>query len=129
MASPTSGWGYKNTNAVKVRGMPKVPIYHNDGTIVGARELNAAVFGVKSQPLLVHQVVVAEQANARRPIAHTKTRGEVRGGGRKPWRQKGTGRARQGSIRAPQWKGGGVVFGPTKERNFSKKINKRMRRQ
>ena len=78
---------------------------------------------------MVHQVLVALDANRRKPIAHAKGRGEVRGGGKKPWKQKGTGRARHGSIRSPLWKGGGVTFGPTKERNFSQKINKKAKQQ
>lgn len=77
-------------------------------------------------PALVHQVVNALLANRRPTVAHTKGRGEVRGGGKKPWKQKGTGRARQGSIRSPLWKGGGVTFGPSKERVFTQKINKQM---
>jgi len=84
---------------------------------------------VKANTALVHEAVVAQRANARQVLAHTKTRGEVRGGGRKPWKQKGTGRARQGSIRSPQWIGGGVVFGPSNERNFSLKINRKAKRQ
>jgi large subunit ribosomal protein L4 len=87
------------------------------------------IFDVEINPDLIHQVVVAQTANRRRVIAHTKGRGEVRGGGKKPWRQKGTGRARHGSIRSPLWKGGGVTFGPTKERTFKKEINKKMKRK
>lgn len=109
--------------------MIKVKVYNQQGAAVGEKSLNEKVFGVKSQPALVEQAVVAERANARRSLAHTKTKGEVRGGGRKPWRQKGTGRARQGSIRAPQWRGGGVVFGPRKERRYDVRINKKMKRK
>lgn len=108
--------------------MIKVKIYNQKGGVVGERALNEKVFGLKPQPVLIEQAVVAERANARKPLAHTKTKGEVRGGGRKPWRQKGTGRARQGSIRSPQWRGGGVVFGPRRERNYAVKINKKMKR-
>ena len=92
-------------------------------------ELPDTVFGVKWNAALVKQVVDAQRANKRQPTAHTKTRGEVRGGGKKPWRQKGTGRARHGSIRSPLWKGGGTTFGPRSEKDFSKKVNKRMARQ
>lgn len=95
---------------------------------MGALELNAAVFGVKVKPAVLHEAVVAQRANARVAIAHTKQRGDISGGGKKPWKQKGTGRARQGSIRAPQWRGGGIVFGPRSNRNFSKKINQKVRR-
>ena len=91
-------------------------------------ELPERVFGVRWNPSLVHQVLVSQLANQRKTIADTKGRGEVRGGGRKPWKQKGTGRARVGSSRSPLWKGGGITFGPTNERNFSKKINKKMKR-
>ncbi|MBD5086975.1 MAG: 50S ribosomal protein L4 [Clostridiales bacterium] len=93
---------------------------------VGEIELNDAVFGVEYNEALIHQVVVAQLANKRQGTKSTLTRTEVRGGGKKPWRQKGTGRARQGSIRSPQWTGGGVVFAP-KPRDFSQKINKKMK--
>ena len=93
---------------------------------VGEIELNDAVFGVEYNEALIHQVVVAQLANKRPGTKSTLTRTEVRGGGKKPWRQKGTGRARQGSIRSPQWTGGGVVFAP-KPRDFSQKINKKMK--
>ncbi len=86
------------------------------------------IFGVAWKPALVKQVFDGEMANKRRPWAHTKTRGEVSGGGRKPWRQKGTGRARHGSTRSPIWVGGGVAHGPRNERNYEVKINKKMRR-
>ncbi|OGL87355.1 50S ribosomal protein L4 [Candidatus Uhrbacteria bacterium RIFCSPLOWO2_02_FULL_48_12] len=108
--------------------MIKIKIYNQKGVEVGEKVLNEKVFGLKPQPVLVEQAVAAERANARQVLAHTKTKGEVRGGGRKPWKQKGTGRARQGSIRAPQWRGGGVVFGPRKDRNYAVKINKKMKR-
>ncbi|MCK4745012.1 50S ribosomal protein L4 [Candidatus Parcubacteria bacterium] len=96
---------------------------------IGKQELNSAVFGVKAKPALIKQVVVAQQANSRQVLAHAKDRSEVRGGGKKPWKQKGTGRARAGSSRSPIWIGGGVTFGPTKERNFSLKINKKMKKK
>jgi len=105
-----------------------IKIYNQNSEIIGEMELPEEVFGRKWNPILVHQVLVAQTANRRKVLAHTKDRGEVRGGGRKPWRQKGTGRARHGSIRSPLWKGGGVTFGPTKERNFAKKINKKAKR-
>lgn len=106
----------------------KVKIYNQAAEAIGEIDLPKGVFEIKWNPVLVHQVLVAQEANRRKVIAHTKGRGEVRGGGRKPWKQKGTGRARQGSIRSPLWKGGGVTFGPTKERVFSKKINKKMKK-
>ena len=108
--------------------MIQVDLYNAGGSIIGKAELPEAMFGQKWNPDLVHQVLVALESNARRPLAHAQGRGEVRGGGKKPWRQKGTGRARHGSIRSPLWKGGGVTHGPLKERNFEKKINKKMRR-
>lgn len=92
-------------------------------------ELNADHFGVKVNTGLVHEAIVAQLANARHSIGHTKTRGEVRGGGKKPWRQKGTGRARHGSIRSPIWVGGGITFGPRNVRNFSVKINRKAKRK
>lgn len=109
--------------------MPKISVYNFEGSVVGDMQLPDMLFGVKADPALVHEAVVAQRANARHAIASTKNRGEVRGGGRKPWKQKGTGRARQGSIRSPQWKGGGIVFGPTNERNFSKKMNRKAKQK
>jgi len=107
--------------------MLKTKIYNQEGKESGKMELPERVFGVELNDDLVHQVVVAQMANSRQVLADTKDKGEVRGGGKKPWRQKGTGRARHGSIRSPLWKGGGVTFGPTTDRNFSKRINKKMK--
>ena len=107
--------------------MLKTKIYNQEGKENGEMELPESVFGVELVDDLVHQVVVAQMANARQVLADTKDKGEVRGGGKKPWKQKGTGRARHGSSRSPIWKGGGVTFGPTTERNFSKRINKKMK--
>lgn len=107
--------------------MANVSVYNMEGKEVGALELNDAVFGVEVNEHLVHLAVVAQLANKRQGTQKAKTRSEVRGGGRKPWRQKGTGHARQGSTRAPQWTGGGVVFAPT-PRDYSFKLNKKEKR-
>jgi len=107
----------------------KTEIYNQKGEIIGKIELPKEIFGLSFNADLVHQVAVAQMSNRRQVSAHTKNRGEVRGGGRKPWQQKGTGRARHGSIRSPIWRGGGVVFGPRKEKNFKKKIPKKMKRK
>ena len=107
--------------------MPKVAVYNMEGKQVGELELNDAIFGVEINQDLMHTVVVSQLANRRQGTVATKNRAMVRGGGRKPWRQKGTGRARQGSIRSPQWVGGGVVFGPT-PRDFSYRLPKKARR-
>jgi len=102
-------------------------IYNKKGEEKGKIKLPTSVFGLKWNEDLVYQVVTAMMSNARSSIAHTKNRGDVRGGGIKPWRQKGTGQARHGSRRSPIWKGGGTTFGPRNERDFSKKINKKMK--
>lgn len=106
----------------------KTKVYNLEGQATGEMELSDAVFGLKVKPEVVHGVFVAQMNNQREPWADTKNRGEVRGGGKKPWAQKGTGRARHGSIRSPLWKGGGVTFGPLSERNYKTKINKKTRR-
>lgn len=108
----------------------KVKVYNQTGQDSGLQaELPQKVFGLtKVRPELVHMVVTALRANARKSFAATKTKGEVRGGGKKPWQQKGTGRARAGSIRSPLWRGGGVTFGPRPDRNFSRKISKKLKR-
>lgn len=107
--------------------MFKVKVYNQTGKEIKDISLAKDVFGVTVNPNLVAEVAVAMLANRRQPYAHTKGRGDVRGGGKKPWKQKGTGRARHGSIRSPLWIGGGVTFGPTKNKNFSKKINKKVK--
>ncbi len=107
--------------------MAKVSVYNMEGKEVGTIELNDAVFGVEVNEHLVHMAVVQQLANNRQGTQKAKTRSEVSGGGRKPWRQKGTGHARQGSTRAPQWTGGGVVFAPT-PRDYSFKLNKKEKR-
>lgn len=101
--------------------------YKNDGTQKGTVELPEALFNVPVNHDLIHQVVTVLEANRRTPVAHTKDRSEVSGGGRKPWRQKGTGNARHGSIRSPIWRGGGTTFGPRKERAYEKQVPRRMR--
>ena len=107
--------------------MAKVSVYNMEGKDVGTIELNDAVFGVEVNEHLVHMAVVQQLANNRQGTQKAKTRSEVSGGGRKPWRQKGTGHARQGSTRSPQWTGGGVVFAPV-PRDYSFKINKKEKR-
>ena len=104
--------------------MASVKVYNMEGSEVGSLELNDAIFGVTVNEHLMHMAVVQHLANKRQGTQSAKTRAEVRGGGRKPWKQKGTGHARQGSTRAPQWKGGGVVFAP-KPRDYSFKMNKK----
>jgi len=105
----------------------KTKVFNLEGKETGEIELPERIFNVPINEDLVHQVAVAQMANAREAIADTKDRGEVSGGGKKPWKQKGTGRARHGSSRSPIWKGGGVTFGPTSDRNFAKRINKKMK--
>ena len=107
--------------------MANVAVYNMEGKEVGTLDLNDAVFGVEVNEHLVHMAVLQQLANNRQGTQKAKTRSEVRGGGRKPWRQKGTGHARQGSTRAPQWTGGGVVFAPV-PRDYSFKINKKEKR-
>jgi len=107
--------------------MPKVALYNVSGAQVGEVELADTVFGVEPNTYVMHDAVLLQQASLRLGTHKTKGRSEVRGGGRKPWKQKGTGRARQGSIRSPQWKGGGIVFGPT-PRSYGFKLPKKVRR-
>ncbi len=107
----------------------KLNIYNQQGDIKGEIEVSDSVFSVKTNSVLINEALVAQMSNERQVLADTKDRSEVRGGGKKPWRQKGTGRARAGSSRSPIWTGGGVTFGPTKDRNFSKKINRQAKRK
>lgn len=107
--------------------MPKIEIFNADRKVVGKKDLNDSVFGVDPKAHLLHTVVVAQMADRRSGNAKTKSRHEVSGGGRKPWRQKGSGRSRAGTIRSPLWRGGGIAFGP-KPRDFSQKINKKVRK-
>ncbi len=108
--------------------MSKIEMLNQNGEKVKEIKLNDTIFGIEPNDSVLHNAIVLNMANARQSSASTKTRSEVRGGGRKPWRQKGTGNARQGSIRATQWRGGGIVFGPTPNKNYTKKQNKKERR-
>ncbi|MCD4761724.1 50S ribosomal protein L4 [bacterium] len=107
----------------------KLSVYNKKTELVGELKVPVKIFGVEANEVLVHQAMLAQMGNERQAIAHTKDRSEVRGGGRKPWRQKGTGRARAGSNRSPIWIGGGVTFGPRNIRNFKKNLNKKMRQK
>jgi len=107
----------------------EVKLYNQSGEEAGSVELPDAIFNVPINPDLIHQAVVIQRANARKILAHAKGRSEVRGGGKKPWRQKGTGRARHGSIRSPIWKGGGVTHGPLKQKVYFKNINKKAKQK
>jgi large subunit ribosomal protein L4 len=107
--------------------MPKVALYNQSGETIGEIELNDSVFGIEPNKHVLFEAVIMQRASLRQGTHKTKNRAEVSGGGRKPWRQKGTGRARQGSIRAPQWRGGGTVFGPV-PRSYSYKLPKKVRR-
>jgi len=107
--------------------MPNLALLNQEGTNVGEIKLNDAIFGITPHKQAMFDAVILQRASLRRGTHKTKTRTEVRGGGRKPWKQKGTGRSRQGSIRSPQWRGGGVVFGPT-PRKYNLKMNKKVRR-
>lgn len=109
--------------------MAKLDVYKQDGSKADAMEVADGLFAVEVNPKLVHEVIVIQEENGRHVNAHTKDRSEVRGGGRKPWKQKGTGRARHGSRRSPIWSGGGITFGPRKDRVFGKKVNKKVKRK
>lgn len=127
----TQGKRIAATRAVRAEkaapALPELAIFSMDGGKVGTIALPNALFGAPWRSDLVHQVTTAMQANARQNRAHTKDRSEVSGGGKKPWKQKGTGQARHGSSRSPIWRHGGVTFGPRKERDYSEKINRKMR--
>lgn len=117
----------KKVSAPESQTELSAPIHTIGGKKAGTVQLPAGLFGLPWNASLVHQVVTAMQANARPSVAHVKDRGEVRGGGKKPWKQKGTGRSRHGSSRSPIWVGGGVTHGPRNEKNYAQKINKKMR--
>lgn len=106
----------------------QAPLYNQDGQEIGTVELPEKIFGAKWNASLVKQATDVSAEKRRHPLAHTKGRGEVRGGGKKPWRQKGTGRARHGSIRSPLWRGGGVTFGPRSDKKYEGRISKKMKR-
>ncbi len=108
--------------------MAQLNLYNKEGKALGNVEAPDGLFSIKLKADVVHEALVAQLANGRVRLAHVKDRSEVRGGGKKPWKQKGTGRARHGSSRSPIWSGGGVTFGPNDARNFAKKINKKVRR-
>ncbi|MBU2082144.1 50S ribosomal protein L4 [Patescibacteria group bacterium] len=112
-----------------VQNILNIRVYNQEGKEVSDLSLDRAVFGLPWNSDLIHRAVMTISANMRQVLASTKMRGEVSGGGKKPWRQKGTGRARHGSIRSPLWRGGGITFGPTSERNFKLNINKKMARK
>ena len=122
---PTSLYGKGGVEKLSLT----VSVYNQDGQEAGNFSLPLEIFGLKVNANLIAQAARAQRANSRENIAHAKDRSEVRGGGKKPWKQKGTGRARHASIRSPLWGGGGVTFGPRKEKNFAVKINKKMKRQ
>lgn len=109
--------------------MSQAKVYNQEGSVVKTVDLDPRIFDVAVKSEVVKRAVVAQQSNSRQVLAHTKTRSEVRGGGKKPWRQKGTGRARHGSIRSPIWVGGGITFGPRNTRNFSVRINAKERQK
>lgn len=122
---------YRDAEALRLRSeyntRMNADIYSTEGKKAGSIKLSENIFGLKFNADLVSQVVNSLLSSKRKPIAHTKTRGEVRGGGKKPWKQKGTGRARHGSIRSPIWVGGGITHGPRNDKNFDRKVSKKMR--